>query len=159
MIPRRTKNRHRLDRQVAKPCSASAFWISVRPRIRLEWPSIRPERRSPPNGPGRTAPCVRTCERQPIALDAQPRTGPPPNGRTFHPQSRQSHDPVSLPKAPCSCRHPPPAMKIESEPGTLRIPNDPIWSPNALALGATQARKSGLCCPFYPSTITPIMCV
>ena len=111
VIRRRTKNRHRLDRLVPTPCSARAarnsakvmsVLRSTRPRIKSAWPSIRPERRSPPRGPGRMSPC---------------------DGTTFRPQSRRSHDRANLPKAPCSFTPATaPSMKVESEPGPLGDP-------------------------------------
>ena len=79
VIRRRTKNRQSEAMLTCTPASASSARSSLsvmsdvrssRPRINGACASIRPDRRSPPRGPGATEPTCRCSDHQRIALDA-----------------------------------------------------------------------------------------
>ena len=129
VIRRRAKNRQSEAVLTGTPACASSVPNSLnvmsgvrssRPRISGACPSIRPERRSPPRGPGATEPTCRCRAHQRIALDA-----PTPNrsaaARHEAPaaiaattRSRRSTDNAfDMPVGP------PPDRKLESDP--LRV--------------------------------------
>jgi hypothetical protein len=75
----RRKNRHSGAIPAATPCSPRLAWISPRvmsglaltsARIVGACASIRPDRRSPPSGPGRGSPCSRARRRHRLTLAA-----------------------------------------------------------------------------------------
>lgn len=79
VMSRRSKKRHSDEELTWIPFSANALHNSARVmsgccatlfRITSAWASTRPDRRSPPKGPGRRCPCLRPKARHRIALAA-----------------------------------------------------------------------------------------
>ncbi|CIW59712.1 Uncharacterised protein [Streptococcus pneumoniae] len=132
VIRRRSKNRQIDEPLTTTPRSARAACSSARvmsnlasssARIRSACCSMRPERRSPPRGPGRASPCVRVSCRQRIALAALTpnraaaarHDSPPSIAATT--RSRRSKDSALLIRAGLRS-----STKLESEPRPLGNP-------------------------------------